>query len=209
MNNDTIHVAIYDTWADWEPGYALAHLASGDWQPDGKKYRIVTVGETSDPITTKGGITLAPDITIGELDPSNSAMLILPGADTWLGGGNAGFVDTASRFLAGGVPVAAICGATVGLAHAGVLNELDHTSNAPQILESDAYTGHTRYKNELVVTDGDLITAAGIAPVEFALAIFERLAFYNRAINDNWYLLYGQQDAAGFFGLMDAAGHDG
>ena len=207
MNNDTIHVAIYDTWADWEPGYALAHLASGDWQPDGKKYRIVTVGETSDPITTKGGITLTPDITIGELDPSNSAMLILPGADTWLGGGNAGFVDTASRFLAGGVPVAAICGATVGLAHAGVLNELDHTSNAPQILESDAYTGHARYKNELVVTDGDLITAAGIAPVEFALAIFERLAFYNRAINDNWYLLYGQQDAAGFFGLMDAAGH--
>jgi putative intracellular protease/amidase len=209
MNNDTIHVAIYDTWADWEPGYALAHLASGDWQPDGKKYRIVTVGETSDPITTKGGITLTPDITIGELDPSNSAMLILPGADTWLGGGNAGFVDTASRFLAGGVPVAAICGATVGLAHAGVLNELDHTSNAPQILESDAYTGHARYKNELVVTDGDLITAAGIAPVEFALAIFERLAFYNRAINDNWYLLYGQQDAAGFFGLMDAAGHGG
>ena len=209
MNNDTIHVAIYDTWADWEPGYALAHLASGDWQPDGEKYRIVTVGETSDPITTKGGITLAPDITIGELDPSNSAMLILPGADTWLGGGNAGFVDTASRFLAGGVPVAAICGATVGLAHAGVLNELDHTSNAPQILESDAYTGHVRYKNELVVTDGDLITAAGIAPVEFALAIFERLAFYNRAINDNWYLLYGQQDAAGFFGLMDAAGHGG
>jgi putative intracellular protease/amidase len=209
MNNDTIHVAIYDTWADWEPGYALAHLASGDWQPDGKKYRIVTVGETSDPITTKGGITLTPDITIGELDPSNSAMLILPGADTWLGGGNAGFVDTASRFLAGGVPVAAICGATVGLAHAGVLNELDHTSNAPQILESDAYTGHARYKNELVVTDGDLITAAGIAPVEFASAIFERLAFYNRAINDNWYLLYGQQDAAGFFGLMDAAGHGG
>ena len=209
MSNDTIHVAIYDTWADWEPGYALAHLASGDWQPDGKKYRIVTVGETSDPITTKGGITLTPDITIGELDPSNSAMLILPGADTWLGGGNAGFVDAASRFLAGGVPVAAICGATVGLAHAGVLNELDHTSNAPQILESDAYTGHARYKNELVVTDGDLITAAGIAPVEFALAIFERLAFYNRAINDNWYLLYGQQDAAGFFGLMDAAGHGG
>ena len=207
MNNDTIHVAIYDTWADWEPGYALAHLASGDWQPDGKKYRIVTVGETSDPITTKGGITLTPDITIGELDPSNSAMRIRPGADTWLGGGNAGFADNASRFLAGGVPVAAICGATVGLAHAGVLNELDHTSNAPQILESDAYTGHARYKNELVVTDGDLITAAGIAPVEFALAIFERLAFYNRAINDNWYLLYGQQDAAGFFGLMDAAGH--
>jgi putative intracellular protease/amidase len=209
VSNDIIHVAVYDTWADWEPSYALAHLASGDWQPDGRKYRIVTVGETSDPITTKGGITLTPDITIEELDPSTSAMLILPGADTWLGGANTGFVDAASRFLADGVPVAAICGATVGLAQAGMLNEHDHTSNAPQILESDAYTGHARYKNELAVTDGDLITAAGIAPVEFAYAIFERLAFYDRATNDSWYLLYGQHDAAGFFGLMEAAGHGG
>ena len=32
MTVDTIHVAIYDTWADWEAGYALAHLGSGDWQ---------------------------------------------------------------------------------------------------------------------------------------------------------------------------------
>ena len=64
MSNDTIHVGIYDTWADWEPGYALAHLGSGDWQPDGKKYCIVTVGETRDPITTKGGMTLTPYITV-------------------------------------------------------------------------------------------------------------------------------------------------
>ena len=209
MSSDTIHVGIYDTWADWEPGYALAHLGSGDWQPDGKRYRIVTVGETMDPITTKGGMTLTPDITVEQLDPSDSAMLILPGADTWLAGRNTRFVDAASRFLEAGVPVAAICGATVGLANAGLLNDRFHTSNAAQILESDGYQGHDRYRYDLAVTDGDLITASGIAPVEFARAIFERLAFYNRTINDNWYLLYGQHDAAGFLGLMEAAGHAG
>jgi len=152
---------------------------------------------------------VGPHITVEQLDPSDSAMLILPGADTWLAGRNTRFVDAASRFLEAGVPVAAICGATVGLANAGLLNDRVHTSNAAQILESDGYQGHDRYRYDLAVIDGDLITASGIAPVEFARAIFERLAFYNRTINDNWYLLYGQHDAAGFFGLMEAAGHAG
>lgn len=202
MSIETIHVGIYDMWADWEAGYALAHLGSGDWQPDGRKYRIVSVGETRDPITTKGGMTLTPDITVEQLDPSDSAMLILPGADTWLAGRNMPFVDAASRFLEAGVPVAAICGATVGLAHGGVLNVRDHTSNAAQILESDAYTGHARYQDELVVTDGDLITASGVAPVEFAKAIFELLAFYDRSTSEHWYSLYGEHDPAGYLGLI-------
>ena len=61
MSSDTIHVGIYDTWADWEPGYALAHLGSGDWQPYGIRYRIVAFGEAMDPITPKCGMTLTPD----------------------------------------------------------------------------------------------------------------------------------------------------
>ena len=55
MAQETIHVAIYDTWADWEAGFAIAHLASGDWQPEGRRYRIVTVAESRKPITTKAG----------------------------------------------------------------------------------------------------------------------------------------------------------
>ena len=202
MSTETIHIGIYDTWADWEAGYAIAHLASGDWNSEGKQYRVVTVAETDHQVTTKGGLRLTPDITIRELEPTDSDMLILPGADTWLTGQNVAFVVAAARFLDAGVPVAAICGATVGLARGGVLNDRDHTSNAPQILESDAYTGHSRYQDELVVTDGDLITASGIAPVEFAKAIYEQLAFYDRSTSDHWYALYGKHDAAGYFGLM-------
>ena len=202
MSTETIHIGIYDTWADWEAGYAIAHLASGDWNSEGKQYRVVTVAETDQQVTTKGGLRLTPDITIRELEPTDSDMLILPGADTWLTGQNVAFVVAAARFLDAGVPVAAICGATVGLARGGVLNDRDHTSNAPQILESDAYTGLSRYQDELVVTDGDLITASGIAPVEFAKAIYEQLAFYDRSTSDNWYALYGKHDAAGYFGLM-------
>jgi putative intracellular protease/amidase len=201
----TIHVGIYDAWADWEAGYALAHLASGDWQAEGKRYQTVLVGETGDSITTKGGIRLSPDVTIREVVPGESAMLILPGADTWLEGGNEAFAGLAARFLATGVPVAAICGATVGLARAGLLNDVAHTSNAPQALESAGYTGHERYRLDPAVSDGDVITATGIAPVEFARAIFDRLGFYDEPTSRNWYRLYGEHDAAGYFGLVDNA----
>lgn len=209
MTQETIHVAIYDTWADWETGFALAHLASGDWQPDGRRYRIVTVAESLDPITTKGGLTLTPDITINELDPETSAMLILPGADTWLTGANMAFVEAADRYLGAGVPVAAICGATIGLARGGLLNDVDHTSNAPQVLEPPAYTGHDRYRHDFAVRDGNLITASAVGPVEFARAIFDILEFYPETTSDNWYLMYGKKDAAGFFGLMEGMSHAG
>ena len=207
MALESIHVAIYDTWADWEAGFALAHLASGDWQPGGRKYRIVTVAESLEPVRTKGGMTLVPDININALDPGQSAMLILPGADSWLTGANTAFVEAAGRFLEAGVPVAAICGATIGLARGGLLNDVAHTSNALQLLESAEYTGHDRYQHELAVRDGSLITASAIGPVEFARAIFDALEFYPESTSDNWYLMYGRQEAAGFFGLMEGMPH--
>jgi putative intracellular protease/amidase len=200
-----IHVGIYSTWADWEAGYALAHLGSGDWQSDGTKYRVVLVGETMDPVVTKAGITLTPDMVLDDLEPEDSTMLILPGADSWLAGENMAFVATAARFLDAGMPVAAICGATIGLARAGLLNDVQHTSNAPQLLESESYSGTDGYRYEGAVTDGNLITASGIAPVDFAREIFDRLGFYDPKTIANWYLLYGKQDPAGFFGLMEGA----
>lgn len=201
---ETIHVGVYEDWADWEAGYALAHLASGDWQAEGRRYRTVLVGETGDSITTKGGIRLTPDVTVGEVDPGESAMLILPGADSWLAGQNMEFANLAARFLAVGVPVAAICGATLGLARAGLLNDVVHTSNAPKVLACAAYTGEERFRFAPAVTDGDLITATGIAPVDFARAIFDRLGFYDEATSRNWYRLYGEHDPAGYFGLVGA-----
>jgi hypothetical protein len=55
------------------------------------------------------------------------------------------------------------------------------------------------------VTDGDLITASPVAPVEFARAIFARLGMYEPGTLASWYKLYGDQDAAGFHELMAAS----
>src|SRR5215207_11267132 len=108
----TIHLAVYDTFADWECAFAVAHLNQPDWQRQPGRFRVVTVAETAASVTSMGGLRVTPDVVLADLRPEGSAMLILPGANTWLTGGNLAFAEAARRFLDVGVPVAAICGAT-------------------------------------------------------------------------------------------------
>jgi putative intracellular protease/amidase len=116
----------------------------------------------------------------------------------------AGFRAAARRFLAAGLPVAAICGATFGLALEGLLDDRPHTSNAAEYLAYSGYAGRDRFVAEPVVVDGDLITASAVAPVHFAQAIFGRLGLYEPGIAASWFKLYGDRDPAGFFELMSA-----
>lgn len=200
-----VHLAVYDTLADWETGYATAHINNDDWQQEPGRYHVVTVGATDAPVTTKGGLQVVPDMVLADLRPADSAMLILPGADTWLTGGNTAFAAKAREFVEAGVPVAAICGGTVGLASVGLLDERAHTSNHPVVLQSTGYAGGAHYRDEPAVIDADVITASATAPVEFAREIFARLGLYSPAVLESWYKLYGLGDPAGYFELMDAA----
>jgi putative intracellular protease/amidase len=202
MINQTVHVAVFDTLADWEIGYAVAHIRRAQWQREPGRYQIVTVASASAPVTTMGGLRVIPDRTIDDLRPDDSAMLILAGGDTWADPSMAAFRTAARRFLAAGVPVAAICGATYGLAIEGLLDQRTHTSNAAQFLAGSGYGGGALYRDEPVVTDGPLITASGIAPVHFARAIFDKLKLYAPSVAASWFKLYGERDPAGFFELM-------
>ncbi len=204
MITATVHVAVFDTLADWELGYATAHIRCGQWQREPCRYSITTVGPTHEPVTTMGGLRITPDIALEELRPEASAMLILAGGDLWAEESMAGFRAAARRFLAAGVPVAAICGATFGLALEGLLDDRAHTSNAAEYLAYSGYAGGDRYVAEPVVVDADLITASGVAPVHFAQAIFGRLGLYEPGVAASWFKLYGDRDPAGFFELMSA-----
>lgn len=66
----TVHLAVYDQLADWEIGYATATIRSGDWQRDPDRHDVVTVGLTGAPVTTAGGLTILPDLTLPQLKPS-------------------------------------------------------------------------------------------------------------------------------------------
>jgi putative intracellular protease/amidase len=199
-----VHLAVYDTLADWEPGFAIAHINKPLWHKTPGKFSVSTVGATAEPITTSGGVRIMPDVVLAELTPAGSALLILPGNDLFATEAFVPFAEKAREFLDAGVPVAAICGATGGLALAGLLDDRAHTSNAAAFLDSLGYKGGELYREEPAVTDGDLITAGAMAPVEFAREILARLDVMEPHVLASWYKLYGKQDPAGFYELMSA-----
>lgn len=202
MEQQTVHLFVLDTMADWEPGYAVAGINQPTFQLNPGRYTVRTVGATRDPVRTMGGITLLPELALDELAPEDSAMLILPGAASWDEGAHAEAVQKARAFLDAGVPVAAICGATGALARAGLLDARPHTSNAREYLGwQSGYAGAGHYVDAPAHRDGDLITASGTAPVDFARAIFERLELYAPPALDAWYALYKHNDAAAFYTL--------
>ncbi|HYH81307.1 MAG TPA: type 1 glutamine amidotransferase family protein [Longimicrobium sp.] len=206
MEARTVHLFVLDTLADWETGYAVAGINNPEYQKNPGAYRVRTVGPTRDPVRTMGGVTIVPDLALDEVTPADSAMLILPGAQTWDHGEHADAVEKARAFLDAGVPVAAICGATAGLARGGVLDGRRHTSNALEYLrQAPGYGGEARYAEEPAVLDRDLVTAGGVSPVDFARKIFERLELYDAPVLEAWYTLYKHGDPAGFYELAGQA----
>lgn len=191
-NSRTVHLAVYDTFADWETGHTTAHLARNG-------YTVRTVGPSLEPVTTMGGLRVQPDLALDELRSQDSALLILTGADTWdSGDGQAPFARAARDFLDAGVPVAAICGATAGLAREGLLDGRAHTSAVSFYLAATGYAGGSRYVEADAVTDGGLITAGPTEPVAFAREVFALLGVYGPEKLDAWYRLFHDSDVSAY-----------
>lgn len=201
---ETVYVALYDTFVDWEIGLAIDHINKPMWHKTPGRYGVATVGATADPIVTMGGLRIVPDTTLDQIRPDESAMLILSGNDIWNTDQFAPFAAKAREFLDAGVPVAAICGSTGGLALAGLLDDRAHTSNAAEFLTSVGYAGGHLYRDEPAVTDGALVTASGTAPAHFARDILDLLDVYEPHVLDAWFKLYAHRDPAGFYELMEA-----
>ncbi|QIP85451.1 glutamine amidotransferase [Streptomyces sp. Tu 2975] len=192
MTRGTVHLAVYDTYADWETGHTTAHLTQNG-------FTVKTVGLTTHPVTTMGGVRIQPDLALTDLDPADSQLLILTGAALWdTGDVLSPFATKARSFLDAGVPVAAICGATAGLAREGLLDDRAHTSAVPFYLAATGYKGSDHYVDTDAVTDGDLITAGPTEPVAFAREVFARLGVYEGEKLDAWYRLFHDSDPAAF-----------
>ncbi|MEV0619729.1 type 1 glutamine amidotransferase family protein [Nonomuraea sp. NPDC050404] len=206
MQNRIVHHAVYDTFADWETGHATAHLRNGRYHREPGGYEVVTVGLTTDPVRSMGGLSVTPDRALADLSPADSALLILPGADLWDTGQTlAPFARKAREFLDAGVPVAAICGATAGLAREGLLDDRDHTSAVAQyLLAQEGYAGAKRYLDGDAVLDRDLVTAGPTEQVAFAREIFRRLDVFRPEVLDAWFRLFAKSDASAFEVLMSA-----
>ena len=190
MDQFTVHIYVFDSISDWEFGYAAAGINNPQFQISPGRFRKSTVALKDAPVTSMGGIRIQPDLTLDGVSPDDSAMLILPGGTSWDQGKETEAVELASTFLDAGVPVAAICGATAGLARDGLLDHRKHTSNAPDYLAATGYKGASLYQDEPAVTYQNVITASGVVPVDFAHHIFSCLGLFKAAVPDAWYGLF-------------------
>lgn len=183
MPRKAVYVMVVDGFADWEPAHAVAELRRhGD-------YRVESVGLSQAPVESMGGIRVLPSTTLAEVDPDDVAVFILPGGDRWENAPMEPELEaTLKRLDAEHVPIAAICGATVAIARADLLRGRRHTSNGLTYLKSHvpSYAEAENYVEAPAVRDGGLITASGVADVEFARELFEELEVLSPSDRAAW-----------------------
>ncbi|MDF2986161.1 MAG: glutamine amidotransferase [Eubacterium sp.] len=205
--NNAVYLYVFDTMSDWEAGYLTAELNSGRYYKKGlTSSKIVTVGIEKTPVTTMGGLKILPDIGLEECCIENADALILPGGDTWTETIHDPVLKKAEQCLKENILVAAICGATTGLARKGFLDSRWHTSNDLGYLKMvcSEYKGEKYYKDEPVVTDGKLVTASGVAPLEFALHVLKTLDVFMPQTLNAWYKLNKTHETKYFYELMNS-----
>ena len=202
-----VYIYILNTLADWEIGYLTAELNSGRFLDKTRPpVEIIKIGNTTEPIKTMGGITITPDENIDNIKFEEDDLLILPGADTWTEEENKKIIDIVSSIIDEKVIIAAVCGATIALANKGILNNRKHTSNDIEVLKMfcPEYSGENFYINQPAVTDNNLITASGIAPLEFSYEILKRTNLMKTETLEAWYQLYKTKESKYFYALMES-----
>jgi len=205
VKESTVHLFVFDTMSDWEYGYLVAGINNPQFQITPGKFRVQTVSLSEKPITTMGGLRITSELTLDKLRPGRSAMLVLPGGSAWDEKKNKEAAQLATEFIAKGTPVAAICGATAGLARLGLLDAVPHTSNSRDYIAATGYKGGAFFDDKPAMTSGNLITASAMSPIEFAREVFSVLGIYSDKVLSAWYSLYKTGDAKYFAQLMEAA----
>ena len=183
MPRKAVYLLVFDGYADWEPAHAVAELRRNG------QYRVETVALARDPVISMGGIRVLPSRTVSDVDPADVACFILPGGDRWEHEPVAPALETLlNRLNDGHIPLAAICGATVGIAKAGLLRGRRHTSNGLKYLQVQvpAYAESANYVAAPAVRDQGLITASGLGDVEFARELFEELGVLSEPDRALW-----------------------
>lgn len=181
-----VYVFLFKGFSDWEIAYLTPELV--------KSKKIVLKYFTIDglEVVSAGGLKIIPDLSIDGINPREVSALILPGGETW-GERTVKGIDTLVEMLnSKNKIIAAICGATTYLGQMGYLDQVKHTSNALGYLQyvSPNYKGEANYKSDLSVTGGNIITANGTAPIEFAQSIFKKLELNSEKNIEKWYQLF-------------------
>jgi putative intracellular protease/amidase len=181
-----IFVFLFNGFSDWEIAYLSPEIKKSE------TFDLVYFSKDGKAVVSMGGLCVLPEMSLSEIRIDSIYMLILPGGTAWEKGENNEINFLTKALFAEKRTIAAICGATIYLGQHGFLDNHKHTSNDLHYLKQVApsYSGENNYVKSFAVTDENIITASGIAPIEFAKEIFIKLKLYNDKDIEKWFQLY-------------------
>ncbi|RZT95677.1 putative intracellular protease/amidase [Ancylomarina subtilis] len=181
-----IHVFLFDGFSDWEISYLTSEINKSE------AFELVYFSKDGNPVISMGGLQIMPRTSLADLKSNDVDLLILPGGTAWEKGENKEIEKLTIELFESGKPLAAICAATAFLGQLGLLDHVKHTSNDLNYLKAvvPTYRGDKMYQNVLAFTDENIITANGIAPIEFAREIFKTIDLYSEERIEKWFQLF-------------------
>jgi len=177
-----ILVFIFDEMTDYEITF-ISHLLSAD---AGKE--IITIAYEDKMIKGRSGFLYKPSRLVDDILDEDVEGLIITGG--WYGQTKPELMKLINNLNSKGKLISAICGAgTVFLAKAGVLNNVKYTTPIVEwtqkhieIYGNEDPFPRENFVSERVVRDRNIITAQGIAFIDFAIEICD------------WFNLFDNQD---------------
>lgn len=176
-----ILVYLYDGMADFEITF-LTHILGGD---AGKE--LITMGLTTNIIVSKSGMQYIPHTTLDAVfntyDDNEYEGLIIPGG--WYKEVSDSLIKLIYRLHDDKKLLAAICAGPRFLAKAGILQEVKYTTSVAEwtdthkdyFEEKDPFPRYN-YTGERVTVDKNVVTAIGVAFVDFAVAVCDALKLF-------------------------------
>lgn len=173
---DKILVFIFDGMTDYEITFIthLLHTSGGK--------EIITFSYEDKIIKGSSGLLYRPSAVLKEVSNEDVEGLIIPGG--WYGDAKVELMELINKLNSKGKLIGGICGAgTVFLAKAGILEKVKYTTPVSEwserhievFGEMDPFT-RKNYIFKRVVRDKNIITAQGIAFIDFAIEICD---FFN------------------------------
>ena len=186
MTKKNVCIFLFNGFSDWEISYLTPELEKSE------KIELKYFSIDGKSVKSMGGLNITPDYSIDQINSSQISVLILPGGSAWENNSINGIDEMVEKLNAENKTIGAICGATTHLARKGYLDNTKHTSNALFYIQNFAknYNGTDNYKDQLTVSDKNLITANGIAPIEFAREIFKTVELYKEKDIEKWFQLF-------------------
>lgn len=165
-----IAIILIDGFADWEYG-----LISGV----GKAFYGLDIeyfAPSAGHVESQGGLVASVAKSIEQITSWAPNILVVVGSSGWAKDNAPDISDVLKQNHQAGGIVAGICGGTLALAKAKLLDEIPHTSNDLDFVKENTpeYAGAPYFvQSAKAVSCNRIITAPGTAPTSFSAAIFE------------------------------------